>query len=47
MIFIATCPVCGIYTRVEDDHPYACCGCRVPYVLVPETPAEVPPDVPQ
>lgn len=44
MIYIATCPVCGIYTRVGDNQPYTCCGCKVPYLLVPETPVEVVPD---
>ena len=43
MIYVATCPICGIYTRVEDAQPYSCCGCRVPYDLVPETPVEPPP----
>lgn len=47
MIYRATCPVCGIYTRVGDDQPYACCGCRVPYVLEPDEPIEAPPDVPE
>lgn len=35
MIYVATCPACGMYTRVEDNQPHVCCGCRVPYVLVP------------
>ncbi len=43
MIYVATCPECGIYTRVEDNQPYACCGCKVPYTLVPETPVEETP----
>lgn len=45
MIYVATCPECGIFTRVDDNQPYACCGCRVPYTLVPDgepAPVEVP-----
>lgn len=47
MIYTATCPACGIYTRVEDEQSPVCCACKVPYVLVPETPAEVSEDATQ
>ena len=40
MIYIATWPMCGIFTRIEEGQPYQCCACRVPYDLAPETPVE-------
>lgn len=36
MIYVATRPVCGIYTRVEEGQACECCACRVPYVLTPD-----------
>jgi len=43
MIYVATCPSCGIFTRVQEGQRYECCACDVPYVLVPETPVEPEP----
>lgn len=36
MIYVATCPVCGLTVRTENPNGEIACACRVPYVIVPE-----------
>ncbi len=36
MIYVCTCPVCGIVVRTENPAGETACACRVPYVIVPE-----------
>ena len=38
MIYIATCPQCGLIVRTENPNGEAACGCRVPLIIEPESP---------
>ena len=45
MILAATCPSCGINTLVEEGQDYRCCGCKVPYVFVPDEQRNTPEEI--
>lgn len=36
MIFVCTCPECGIVVRTENARGEVACGCRVEYLIIPE-----------
>lgn len=47
MTYACTCPACGLGTRVDDaTDPHEVCKCGVPYDVIDETPAALPPAEP-
>jgi hypothetical protein len=36
MIYVATCPQCGLVVRTENPNGEAACSCRVPVEVIPE-----------
>ncbi len=38
MIYVCTCPQCGIIVRTENPTGEIACGCRVELETVPEVP---------
>lgn len=49
MIWLATCPVCGLFTRITSpEDPHEVCKCGVPYDVVAQEAAPEPaPETPQ
>lgn len=36
MIYLCTCPACGLVVRTENPNGETACGCRVPLVIETE-----------